>query len=256
MIEELNDEEELEAGVTLSLRKNPLANDGSMIPQVSARKASVKMALTEIEKENSNVDTSLMCHHLKLYQEKLLDLLKRGYDVKVMDLGALHIKAKGLVRSSAEALEISDFTVRFAPTKMTVDAVKGLSVDLASIPDTAPLIESVTDLCRGEADGQVTAGQPVRLSGLRLKLAEGDGNFIAFVPQDENGRDEPDEAKWLFAERDKLIDNMPRVLSFFAPEGLEAGGKYRIRVSSTFVSTRIARQAPLWGESEEVAGIQ
>ena len=154
MIEELSDEEELVAGVSLSLRKNPLINDGSMIPQVSAREASIKMVLAEIEKENSDVKTSLVRHHLKLYQDKLLDLLKRGYDVKVLDLGVLHIKAKGLVSSSEEAAEISDWTVRFTPTKKTLEAVKGLSVEAASVPDCAPIIENVTDLYRCEADGR------------------------------------------------------------------------------------------------------
>ena len=46
---------------------------------------------------------------------------------------------------------------------------------------------------------------------------------------------------------------MPAELCFFAPEGLEAGTIYRIRVSTTFANTRVARKEPLAGESGEVA---
>ena len=255
MEKELDYEEALDAGVSISLRKNPLSRDGTLIPQVSARKATIDMVLTALKAEVSNLDASLMRYHLTLYQDKLLELLKMGYDVKVLDLGALHIKAKGLVRSAADAAELSDFTVRFTPTKKTLDAVKGLSVDVASVPNRAPLIESVTDLYRGEADGAVTAGQAASLLGRRLKLSEGEDNFIAFVPQDSSGRDIEDKAEWLFAERDKVFRNMPRELCFYAPEGLEAGAKYRIRVSTTFASTRVARKAALCGMSEAVTAL-
>ena len=74
---------------------------------------------------------------------------------------------------------------------------------------------------------------------------EGEYDFVAFVPQDDAGCDIEEKPNWLFAERGKIFRNMARELCFYAPEGLEAGTKYRIRVSTTFVSTRITRKAAL-----------
>lgn len=174
---ELLTDESLDTGLNLKLRKNTLLKDGSLIAKVSNKTATVKSTLTLIKNDRTITDTSLMLHHLEVYQSKLIQLLEQGYAVKLMDLGVLKIKHKGKLQNASDAENISEFTLGFTPSKIALNSVKELSVDSVLQIGNSPSIETVTDVSRNEADGFVTTEQPVKLTGTKLKIGNENGKL-------------------------------------------------------------------------------
>lgn len=250
MRNELMTNESLDAGLNLKLRKNTLLKDGSLFAKVSTKTATVKSTLTLIKNDGTVSDTSLMLHYLEIYQKKLIQLLEQGYAVKVLDLGVLRIRHKGKIENASDAGAVSNFTLGFSPSKIALDSVKELSVDTVTQTDSSPVIESVTDVFRNEADGFVTASQPVRLSGAKLKIGNDLGKLY-FVPQAEAGGELVDSEKsdWIEVERSKIFRDKPSELIFFAPASLAAGVRYKIRIETSYLAGGNYRAVALCGES-------
>lgn len=252
MKKELLADESLDSGLMIKLRKNTLLDDGSLVANVSNKTATVKSTLTSIKNDGTVSDISLMLHHLQVYQDKILQLLGQGYTVKFLDLGLLKIKHKGRIKSaSAAASDISQFTLGFTPSRDALDSVKKLSIGAILQPEKSPAIEAVTDIFRNERDGFVTSGEPVGVSGARLKLGE-EKDKLRFVPQTESGQNVEDESRWIEVEHSKIFRNKPSELTFFAPANLEEGVKYRVRVETSYLSKGMSRKETLAGESEVV----
>lgn len=251
MKKELITDESLDTGLNLKLGKNTLLNDGSLFAKVSNRTATVKSTLTLIKNDGTVADTSLMMHHLEVYQKKIIQLLEQGYAVKILDLGVLRIKHKGKVQSASDVQNISNFTLGFSPSKDALNSVQELSVDSILQIDNSPVIETVTDILRKEQDGFVTASEPVKLTGTRLKLGENTGKLY-FVPQVESDgemQNVMDKETWIEIDYSKVFRDMPAELNFFAPESLVAGTKYRIRIESSYLSRNAVRKEALIGQS-------
>lgn len=233
------------------MHKNTLLKDGSLIAKVSNKTATVKSTLTLIKNDRTITDTSLMLHHLEVYQSKLIQLLEQGYAVKLMDLGVLKIKHKGKLQNASDAENISEFTLGFTPSKIALNSVKELSVDSVLQTDNSPSIETVTDVSRNEADGFVTTEQPVKLTGTKLKIGNENGKLY-FVPQIEIGEDfqNSEKTKWIEVNHSKIFHDKPSELIFFVPDNLILETKYKIRIETVYLSGNGVRTQPLIGESK------
>ena len=252
MKKELLTNESLDSGLMIKLRKNTLLDDGSLIANVSSKTATVKSTLTAIKNDGTVADISLMLHHLQVYQNKLLQLLGQGYTVKLLDIGLLKIKHKGKIKNASNAAsDISQFTLGFTPSKDALDSVRELSVDAILQPEKAPVIEEVSDVFRNEKDGFVTSGEPVTITGMRLKLGE-EKDKLCFVPQTESGQNVDDESRWVEVDHAKIFRNKPSELTFFAPTNLAEGVKYRVRIETSYLGKGKSRKETLIGESEVV----
>lgn len=252
MKKELFTNESLDTGLMIKLRKNTLLDDGSLVANVSNKTATVKSTLSAIKNDGTVTDISLMLHHLQVYQDKLLQLLGQGFTVKLLDIGLLKIKHKGKIKNASNAAsDISQFTLGFTPSEDALNSVKNLSVDAILKPEKAPVIEEVADIYRNEKDGFVTSGEPVTVSGMRLKLGE-ENDKLCFVPQTESGQNVDDESRWIEVEHSKIFRNKPSELTFFAPTNLMEGVKYRVRVETSYLSKGRSRKETLSGESEVV----
>ncbi len=254
MKNELLTDESLDTGLNLKLRKNTLLKDGSLVASVSNKTATVKSTLTSIKNDGTITDTSLMLHHLEVYQAKLIQLLGQGYAVKLLDLGVLRIKHKGKVQNASDAQSISDFTLGFIPSKTALESVKELSVYSIMQIDNSPVIETVADISRKEQDGFVSASQPVKLTGTKLKLGNESGK-IYFVPQvDSDGimQNSTDKQTWIEVGYSKVFRDKPSELNFFAPSNLTSETKYRIRIETFYLGGNAVRSEALVGESEIV----
>lgn len=252
MKKELLTNESLDSGLMIKLRKNPLLDDGSLVANVSNKTATVKSTLTAIKNDGTVADISLMLHHLQVYQDKLLQLLGQGYTVKLLDIGLLKIKHKGRIKNASNAVsDISQFTLGFMPSKDALNSVKDLSVDAILQPEKAPVIEEVEDVFRNEKDGLVTSGEPVAITGMRLKLGE-ENDRLWFVPQTESGQNVEDESRWIAVDHAKIFRNKPSELTFFAPTDLAEGVKYRVRIETSYLGKGKSRKETLVGESEVV----
>lgn len=254
MKNELLTDESLDTGLNLKLRKNTLLKDGSLVAKVSNKTATVKSTLTLIKNDGTITDTSLMLHHLEVYQSKLIQLLAQGYDVKLMDLGVVKIKHKGKLKNASDAENTSNFTIGFTPSEITLNSVKELSVDSVSQTDNSPTIETVTDVFRNETDGFITANQVVKLSGTKLKIGNESGKLY-FVPQVEVGTaiQNSEKSEWIEVPYSKIFRDKPSELLFFAPENLTSGTKYKIRIETSYLSGGATRTTALSCESEVIA---
>ena len=247
---ELVSEESIEQGLNVTLHNNLLDKEGSYYARVNTRVANVKAALKLIKDEERGVDITAIKHGLELYNKQVMKLLELGFSVKVLDLGILTIKHRGRIKDRGAAESLSDFTVDFIPSEDVRKAVSNLSVDAVLTVDNSPVLAEVADLSRKASDGMVTIGQPMAVKGRNLKVCKDDE--IIFVPQDDDGRNIEDEAKWVKVAEPQLFRNKPTELNFFVPMDIGVG-KYRIVVKSTCLGNGHKRHSPLMGRSDVVS---
>ena len=233
-IENISTLENSSSILSVTLRENNFAKDGSYYATVSRNTASFKNILSEIAEDNKGVDPYMLQFAAILIQKKILKMLEQGKAVNVLDLGTLYIAMRCKARGKSEVSESGKFHVRFTPTELANRALASLSVDKVVYADGSPEITGVTDLSNNEQNS-VTPGQPCRITGGRLKVG-GENAGIWFIPMTPEGKQSDDEGKWVRVERQALFRNKPAELNFFAPGSLPSG-RYRILLRTAYLSS-------------------
>ena len=242
---------ELEKGsntVSVTLQENTLTGDGTYFARVSRNVASFKNIVAEIAEENKGIDPHLLQYAAILIQKKMLGMPENGKAVNMLDLGTLFISMKCKARSRHDAERKGKFVLKFAPSETAEEALKNLSVDKVLYADASPEIVAVENLSPKAEGDSLTAGQPARITGSRLKVG-GEGAGIYFAPCDENGTPSSDEGSWLRVDETEVFRNMPSELNIFVPQGIEPGKTYRIIVRTQYLPNGRSRKGMLEAES-------
>ena len=224
---ELTGVAQVNSGLNVMVYKNNLTKDGTNFIRVQSKLANVKMVLAQVEEDNPNANLAEIKKSLEIYNNAAIKLLKKGYSVKILDLGVLKITHHGSIKSKEEAANITDFTAEFDVDKSVLDAVKGLEVDAVLEFDNSAHLTEIADLRRKVSDGKITKGAPMAVYGIKLKVDE-NADEIYFVPQDENEENLLDKEQWIKLSMGDLFRNKPTELNIIVPQALTAGEKYRL----------------------------
>ena len=175
------------------------------------------------------------------YKKEVLDALRRGESVNLMDLGTLYIRASGSTNSAEAAPSQMSLEPAFSPSKLTAKAVSSVEISGASLAVTGPRIEEVFDPLTemsslGLAEGEtmsLSEGKVAVLRGSRLIVA-GESGGVFFCPLGEDGKPVADRSRYVAVP--KISRNKALELEFFIPAGLEKDTPYRILVRSNYMS--------------------
>ncbi|MDE5775884.1 MAG: hypothetical protein K2H67_03275, partial [Treponemataceae bacterium] len=73
--------------LSVTLRENHFAKDGTYYATVSRNTASLKNILSEIAEDNAGIEPFMLQYAAILIQKKILKMLSQGKAVNVLDLG-------------------------------------------------------------------------------------------------------------------------------------------------------------------------
>ncbi len=234
--------------VSVTLHENALKKDGTYYARVSRNKATFKNTLAEIAKANKGIDPYLLQFTAITMQQQIIQFLKEGKSVNVLDLGNLYIAMKCNAKGKSDVPQNGGFCVKFTPSPLVNNSVGDISVDKIVYAGEYPEITMITDIKAGVCDDTLTANEPCCIQGDNLKIG-GDEGGIWFAPVEADGSYNEDESTWTKVEASALFRNKPKELYFFVP-ALTSGERYRIIVRNAYLGKGKSRKKVLQSESD------
>ena len=219
--------------LSVTLRENRFAKDGTYYATVSRNTASLKNILSEIAEDNAGIEPFMLQYAAILIQKKILKMLSQGKAVNVLDLGTLYIAMKCRVKGKSEVPDSGNFYIKFKPSALADESLSDLNVDKIVFADGSPEVTEIEDIVTG-TESVLVAGNPARIKGARLKLSD-NSSGILFAPVKEYGKIDADESTWIAVPPENVFRNMPTELNFFVPKAVSPG-TWQIVIRTTYLS--------------------
>lgn len=237
-----------ESLLSVTLHSGGFTKNGDHYARVTRNTVTLENIIADIISENRGLDPYMIQHSATLLQQQILKQLRQGKCVNILDLGVLYIAMKGAIKGDKPAAsDLPAFLVKFTPSQLTNEAVENLVVDKIVISDTSPQISIITNQWTSEENTSISMGKTCKITGNRLKLG-GDEYFIRLYQCDEDGNIFS-ESDFLEIDKSKIIKNTSGELNFYTPEVLIADARYKIRISTMYLSTKQSRKTPVYTES-------
>ena len=248
-------EKQTESSVSLSLTVNNI-DAGSYIARVPQSKVDLVNIVSDIKAKYPGLSPFEIIHAAELIKAQVLEYIKEGKAIDILELGTLYPAPKGTVpRANPQADALPELTLRFRPSKQALAALAAVSAESYMVKNPAPSIARVASLKEGASEGELWRTYPARITGQNLKVA-GDEGGVFLVPEDKEGNPSDDESAWIAADPLALSRNEPKTLEFFVPEEAEEGKAYFIAVKTWYCRSGILRKEALKGFSEETARVR
>ena len=239
-------------GVTLSacaLREN------TYVAHVPRNTVSMDALLNEVVEHNQGIDKYQIGHAAELLKREILNQIKQGKAVNMLDLGTLYIApTSGVSSLNPSSEDIKNFEARFSSGEELKSVLSTITASVAEIKDSSPVIKTVTNPLDGSTDGNLTATYSVRLSGKKLKVG-GTGSGVWFVPVTDDGTADADESKWLGVEEKFITVNQPKTLEFYIPRTVENDTKYKIVIRTALDASGKEKKTLCQGETPNVVTV-
>lgn len=213
---------------TVTIMNNPFGNGKKFNAKFDRVTVNIDNLIARIQKKELGTNAIVMKQTLSLVKAEILEALSRGESVNLMDLGTFYIAASA-IGDTVETVEISDFQVRFTPSKLTNDSVMALKVKKVALSSSTPIIAKMIDVYTGEETDCFTKGKSVLLTGSLLRVTGEEGG-VFFAPATEKGEPSANEELWVKVPR--LSRNGAKELEFYLPESLEIDTKYCIVIKT------------------------
>lgn len=183
---------------------------------------------------------------------RILNELKAGNAVSLLDLGTMYLGIKGSFtmdagNTDASALKGKELTVGFTASEDVQSAVSMLKVGSVSLSLKAPAVNSVINLATKKEDKILSIGKGAELKGNRLKVT-GEGCGVWFAPLDSDGNRESDESKWISVPEQNILKNYPKSVIIQVPDTITAG-KYQIAIRTCYSGGNSELKLPVTGYS-------
>lgn len=227
--------------VNVTMHSIPLTSKNISYAKVQRNTAYIGNVIDKILEKTKVMDRETLLYAAGLLRNGILELLKAGKAVDLLEMGILYIKPDGSMDSgNPDISDVPQMSLAFTPSELALESVKNVTVAADITEINEPEISEIFDMSTRTSGTAVTKGHSVRLKGKRLKVAgeeEGTGIFLANC--DAEGNYDKDISKWNHINTSELIDNTASNLLFNIPNELESG-KYRLFVKTAYGSgTRI-----------------
>jgi len=124
-----------------------------------------------LEKEH-NLSRETLLYAAGLMRNGIIELLKGGKAVDLLEMGILYIKPKsGMVKNCPSITDIPDMILSFSPSDLALEAVKDIVIGENVTNLKNPVIEEIFDVHTNEISDKISAGHSIQLLGSRLKVA-------------------------------------------------------------------------------------
>ena len=205
--------------------------------KVQRNTAYIGNVIDKILEQNKVLDRETLLYAAGLFRNGILELLKTGKAVDLLETGILYIKPAGSMDTTNPSVkDVPGMKLAFTPSELALDAVKDVTV-AADVTETAePLITEVFDMSTRTSGGSITAGRTIRIKGRKLKVAGDESETgVFFAPCDSDGSYSGAADNWVQVNKSELIDNTATTLVLNVPQDT-AAGSYRLLVHTAYGS--------------------
>ena len=250
-------EESVDSYVSAKLSTNAF-NDDNYVVRVPFTTVSTNGIITEIANDYPSIDPYVIQHSLELVKAKILQLLKQGRSVDVLELGTLYLKPDSTVKKLDPTVsEMPSLSVKFRVNSATRSALADVTISSFMISDPSPVLAEITNMQDGNTDGVLYLNYMVQVKGQNLKLpddavtetAHGVSTTVGgiyFVPIEDDGTPSDDWSEWIEV-TGYLAKNTPSYLQFYPPASVTTGIEYFICVRTNYLSATTTRKEMLEG---------
>ena len=235
--------------VDVTLHKNSLKNDESYFGIVDKNKVTFNNILAEIAKNNKGIDPHLVQYAGIIIQKEIINMLKQGKTVNVLDLVTINPKIKCNVKNKNEVKSKSSITIKVSPTKFVKEAVSSIKVNNVVYHNPNPEIEQIIDLSTKKSISKLENVSLLKITGRKLKLGKNNSG-IYFVKVDKNGNFLEKEFNWIKVEEENIFLNTPTELNFFVPNYLEFNANYKILIKTSYLKNGKTRKKAVFTSSK------
>ena len=250
------EQEQVASYVSMKLSNNAF-NEENYVCRVPRDTVSMNGIVSDIVAGTPSLDAYVIMHSAELIKSKIIELLKEGRAVDVLELGTMYLKPQGTVtRNNPQVTDLPSLGLSFTPSTEAKEAIAEVSGISFMINDSSPEIQTIVNLSTQE-EGVLIPSTPIKVSGAKMKLAIDDSgayetdNGIYLVPLDSDGNPDPDRATWQNIDASGVYTNYAKKLEFWLPSSgfLVTGNEYYIAIETTYLSKDERRKTSVIGYS-------
>ena len=209
--------------------------------KVKRNTAFIGNIVSKILERNKVLDRETLLYSAGLFRNAILELLKGGKAVDLLEMGILYIKPNGSIVSETPGIEdVPKMTLSFTPSDIALEAVKDVVVGADISTTNEPLISSLYNIHTKIGGTELSIGYSARITGKRLKIAGDETETgLYLVSCTVDGTYDMDSSSWIPIGMENVVDNTNTNILFNIPSSISAG-KYRLIIRTAYGSgTRI-----------------
>ena len=237
---------------TLAFSDKPVA-----FAKVKRNTAFIGNIVSKILEHNKVLDRETLLYSAGLLRNAILELLKGGKAVDLLEMGILYIKPNGSIDAELPRVEdVPEMTLAFTPSDLALEAVKDVTAGADISTTTDPVLSGLYNIHTKTSGAMLSLGQSARISGKRLKIAGKEnetGLYLASCASD--GSYDTDPSSWTHLGMENIVDNTNTKILFNIPDSLTAGN-YRLIIRTAYGSgTRVNKtvRTGVYGEMVSIA---
>ncbi len=227
--------------VNVTMHTLTLSDKAVSYAKVKRNTAFIGNIVSKILEHNKVMDRETLLYSAGLFRNAILDLLKSGKAVDLLEMGVLYIKPSSSMDSLNPSInDVPDMTLSFTPSDLALEAVKGVTVGADITATNEPDLESLYNIHTKKEGCELSIGHSARITGKRLKIAgEETETGLYLVSCSEDGSYDTDPATWLSVGMENIVDNTNTKILFNIPSTVTSGS-YRLILKTAYGSgTRI-----------------
>ncbi|WP_296706338.1 DUF4469 domain-containing protein [Treponema sp. UBA7570] len=209
--------------------------------KVKRNTAFIGNIVSKILEHNKVLDRETLLYSAGLFRNAILELLKSGKAVDLLEMGVLYIKPNGSIDSETPDIEdIPKMTLSFTPSDIAIEAVKDVTAGADISTTNEPLLSALYNIHTRKSGTELSIGYSARITGKRLKIAGNEAKTGLYLAScTEEGIYDPDPSSWISLGMENIVDNTNTKILFNIPDSVTAGN-YRLIIKTAYGSgTRI-----------------
>ncbi len=234
---------------TLTLLDKPVS-----YAKVKRNTAFIGNIVSKILEHNKVMDRETLLYSAGLFRNAILELLKTGKAVDLLEMGTLYIKPASSIDSANPSIEdVSQMTLSFTPSDIALEAVKNVAVGADVSSTTEPVLTSLYNIKTKQQGSALSIGHSARIIGKRLKIAGDESKTrLYFASCSDDGTYNADSSTWISLGTENIVDNTNTKILFNIPSTVESG-TYRLILKTAYGSgTRINKTVRIGVYGEKV----
>lgn len=227
--------------VNVTMHTLTISDKNVSFAKVKRNTAFIGNIVSKILEHNKVLDRETLLYSAGLFRNAILELLKGGKAVDLLEMGVLYIKPNGSIDSETPDIEdIPKMTLSFTPSDIAIEAVKDVTAGADISTTNEPLLSALYNIHTRKSGTELSIGYSARITGKRLKIAGNEaktGLYLASCTED--GTYDPDPSSWISLGMENIVDNTNTKILFNIPDSVTAGN-YRLIIKTAYGSgTRI-----------------
>lgn len=227
--------------VNVTMHTLTLSDKSVSFAKVKRNTAFIGNIVSKILEHNKVMDRETLLYSAGLFRNAILELLKGGKAVDLLEMGILYIKPDGSIDSQTPDInDVPKMTLSFSPSDIALEAVENVTAGADVSTTNEPLLAGLYNIHTKKSGARLSKGYSARITGKRMKIAGDEaetGLYLASCTED--GIYDADFSTWISLGMENIVDNTNTKILFNVPDSITAGN-YRLIIRTAYGSgTRI-----------------